>query len=124
MSAPRVAPLMGVTAYALRTSVHLHQTPTPGPRANPRRLIDWLAPHRAERPGNEPGSMTACPWHCNLGGVRMARAGSDLLPARIRSTGSMIGVFDQPADVPLVPSYTQATAYTGTSNGGGPRTRF
>jgi hypothetical protein len=43
----------------------MHRTPTPDPRANPRGLIDQLAPHLAERPGNEPGSMTACP-HVNF----------------------------------------------------------
>src|SRR5712664_96118 len=78
MSAPRVAPLMGVTASALRTSAHLRRTPTPDPRANPRRLIDQSAPHRAERPGNEPGSITVCPWHCNVGSLRIVRAGSRL----------------------------------------------
>jgi len=51
MSAPRVASLMGVTASALRTSAHMRRTPTPDPRANPRRFIDQSAPHRAERPG-------------------------------------------------------------------------
>ena len=61
MSAPRVASLMGVTASALRTSAHMRRTPTPDPRANPRRIIDQSAPHRAERPGNEPGSITVCP---------------------------------------------------------------
>jgi len=53
MSAPRVAPLMGVTASALQTSAHLPRTPTPDRRAN-ERLIDQSAPHRAERPDNEP----------------------------------------------------------------------
>src|ERR1700730_6059511 len=52
MSAPRVPPLIGVTASALRASAHLPRTPTPDRRAN-ERLINQSAPHRAERPDNE-----------------------------------------------------------------------
>jgi hypothetical protein len=48
-SAPRVAPLMGVTAFAVRASAHWRRTLHQDPCASPRRSIDQSVPLLIER---------------------------------------------------------------------------